>query len=186
MSTIANFSLDQYERMVEAGIFDGLRRQRVELIRGEIRAMTPIGTRHAQAVDDLTEWSLQNADLERVKVRIQATVRIPALESSPEPDVMWLVRKNYATKHPEPNEVLLLIEVAESSLEEDRSEKAELYAEVGIQDYWIINLVDHCTEVHRKPSRTKFAELRKYGSDETIRPLAFPEVEFHYSRVVTA
>jgi len=176
MSSVAHFSLAQYELMVEAGAFDGKHHQRVEFIRGEIREMSPISPKHASIVDSLNAWSFENTDRRQVIIRIQSTARISEAKSAPEPDVLWLVKKDYSTRHPEPDEILLLIEVAESSLAEDRGEKAQLYAEAGIADYWVVNLVDDCIEVFRSPRFSGYQSHEIRRGEEEIRPLAFPDV----------
>jgi Uma2 family endonuclease len=175
MSTVANFNLEQYERMVEAGAFDGRFHQRVEMIQGEIRQMNPIGSWHAQVLGDLTDWSYEVTVRDRVAIRVQNTLRIPALNSAPEPDLLWVRRRNYSRKHPEPADVLLLVEVAESSLEEDRGEKGELYAQTGIADYWIVNLVDRTIEVYRQPVGGIFQWSHIYRGGDTVTPLAAPD-----------
>ncbi|HEX3600520.1 MAG TPA: Uma2 family endonuclease [Lacipirellulaceae bacterium] len=174
MSTVANFTLEQYERMVEAGAFDGHLRQHVEFIRGEIREMNPIGTFHAQTVGDLTDWSYDVIPRKEIAVRVQTTLRIPLHNSAPEPDIVWVRRRSYAQKHPEPSDVLLLIEVAESSLADDRGEKLELYALCGIQDYWIANLIDRTFEVYRKPVRTTYSYMQTFSAGDILSPVAVP------------
>jgi len=87
MSTLAHISLVQYELMVDAGAFSGKCRQRIELIRGELRQMNPIGTWHANIVDLLIEWSGESVAKDQVRIRCQAPLRIPTLDSSPEPDL---------------------------------------------------------------------------------------------------
>jgi Uma2 family endonuclease len=177
MSTVANFTLDQYERMVEAGAFDGRLRQHVEFIRGEIREMNPIGSYHAQVLNDLTDWSYEVTPRNEVAIRVQTSLRIPSCNSEPEPDLLWVRRRDYSGKHPEPNDVLLLVEVAESSLLEDRGEKRVLYAEAGILDYWIVNLVDQSVEVYRQPDGSTFLSIKSFSIGESVRPLALPSVE---------
>jgi Uma2 family endonuclease len=110
-----------------------------------------------------------------VIVRIQSPTRIPKLESALEPDVLWLVNENYSTSHPEPEDVLLLIEVAESSLTYDTGEKARLYAEAGIADYWVVDLAEDGVEVFRDPQPSGYRSRRTHRGDEEIRPLAFPD-----------
>ena len=176
MSSVAHFTLAQYELMAEAGAFDGKHHQRVEFIRGEIREMSPISPKHASTVDWLNAWSFENTDRRQVIIRIQSTARIPELESAPEPDVLWLVKKDYSTRHPEPAEIPLLIEVAESSLAEDTGEKAQLYAEAGIQDYWVVNLVEDCVEIFRNPRSSGYQSREIRRGEEELRPLAFPDV----------
>jgi Uma2 family endonuclease len=175
MSTVANFNLEQYERMVEAGAFDGRFHQHVEFIRGEIREMNPIGSYHAQVLNDLTDWCYEVTPRKDIAIRVQTTLRIPALNSAPEPDLMWVRRRNYARRHPEPGDVLLLVEVAESSLAEDRGEKRILYAEAGILDYWIVNLIDQTIGVYRQPSGSTYASHDVFGSSESVSPLCLPQ-----------
>jgi Uma2 family endonuclease len=176
MSVVTRFTLAQYELMAEAGVFDGKHRQRVELIRGEIRQMTPIGIRHGAVVDRLNQLSMQLLPPGGAVVRIQGMLTLPALESAPEPDVLWLAPRDYFQRHPEPEDVLLLVEVAESSLAEDTGEKAQLCAEAGISDYWVVNLLEDCIEIFRDPQPSGYQSRQKRRGDEAIRPLAFPEV----------
>jgi len=176
MSVVTHFTLEQYELMAEAGVFDGKHRQRVELIRGEIRQMTPIGIRHGAVVDRLNRLSIDLLPQGSAVVRIQGMLTLPALESAPEPDVLWLAPKDYFRGHPEPEDVLLLIEVAESSLSQDLGDKARLYAEAGIADYWVVNLSSDSVEVFRDPQAGGYRSRQTRQGDEEIRPLAFPEV----------
>ncbi len=176
MSTVANFNLEQYERMVVAGAFDGRLRQRVEFIRGEIREMNPIGSWHSQVLSDLTDWSYDVVPRSQVAIRVQTTLRIPASNSAPEPDLIWVRRRNYSRKHPEPADMLLLIEVAESSLAEDRGEKLHLYAESMIVDYWIVNLIDRTIEVYRQPHDGAYQRSNVHGAGSALSPLALPDI----------
>ena len=174
MSTVANFTLEQYERMVEAGAFDGRLRQHVEFIHGEIREMNPIGSFHAQALSDLTDWSYEVAPRQDFAIRVQTTLRMPLQNSAPEPELIWVRRRSYASQHPEPEDVLLLVEVAESSLSDDRGEKLEIYAEAGIADYWIVNLVEHSIEVNRSPSGRRYLSTQRFVAGDSVSPLALP------------
>ena len=176
MSVVTRFTLAQYELMTEAGVFDGKHRQRVELIRGEIRHMTPIGIRHGAVVDRLARLSIELLPSDRATVRIQGMLTLPALESAPEPDLLWLAPKDYFQGHPEPEDVLLVVEVAESSLAEDTGEKARLYAEAGIADYWVVNLAADSVEVFRDPQAGGYGSRQTRRGDDEIRPLAFPKV----------
>ena len=176
MSTVARFTLAQYELMVESGAFDGKHHQCVEFVRGEIRGMSPISPKHAWAVDWLNAWSFENTDRADVIVRIQSTAHIPELESAPEPDVLWLVNRDYSRQHPEPADILLLIEVADGSLAYDTGEKAQLYAEAGIPEYWVVNLIDHCVEVFREPRPAGYTTHQTHRGDEEIHPRAFAGV----------
>jgi Uma2 family endonuclease len=98
-------------------------------------------------------------------------LRMPQQNSAPEPDLIWVRRRNYSQKHPEPADVLLLVEVAESSLAEDRGEKRELYAEAGVADYWIVNLLNRSIEVYRASAGSTYTWAKTFGAGEKVSPL---------------
>jgi len=174
MSTIARLTVEQYDRMIAASI---LREdQRVELIHGEIREMSPIGPDHETAVDKLTEWSIESLPKKKVWVRVQNSVGVPELDSAPQPDIVWVARRDYRSGRPTADDVLLIVEVAESSLRFDQGEKAELYAAAGVKDYWLVNLVDQSIEVRRNPSRGAYRELKVYSGRDKVSSLAFPKI----------
>ncbi len=176
MSTIARFSLPQYELMIEHGVFDGKYRQRVELIRGEILQMNPIGYEHTAVVDFLNAWSFRSGASDDRRVRIQHTLRLPDTDSAPEPDVAWVVPKSY-TQHPLGSDVLLLIEVADSSLLTDCREKAGLYAASGISDYWVVDVEGRSLIVHRSPEGDAYGEIQTLHEDESIVPICDPAAQ---------
>lgn len=173
MSTTAKFTLDEYERMIRSGALD---KRRLELIRGEIREMSPIGPEHEDAVDQLTDWSTQEPVKKKVGLRVQNSISLPGLETAPQPDIVWVERGRYRRTRPAASDVLLLIEVADSSLNDDRGEKLELYAMAGVAEYWIVNLIDRCIEVCRDPEGAQYRTARVYRGHEEVRPLALPEV----------
>jgi Uma2 family endonuclease len=184
MSIVAIFTLEQYDRMVEAGAFDGQFQQRVEFIHGEIRQMNPIGSWHAQVLGDLTDWSYDVAPRKQISIRVQTTLRIPKFNSAPEPALLWVRRRNYSRRHPEPVDVLLLAEVAESSLGEDRGEKRDLYARSMIADYWIINLVDNTIEVYRQSDGVSYQWTQVFGRGECVAPLAVPTASLSVNQLL--
>jgi Uma2 family endonuclease len=175
MSALAKLSLAEYERIVSTGVFDGRNKRRIELIRGELREMNPIGSYHAEMVDRVGEWSRDNAPRATIRVRVQNPLAFLSVESEPEPDIVWAKRKDYAASHPEADDVLLLIEVADSSLDYDRVEKASIYATVGIREYWIVDLPDCTVKVRREPAGGHYASIRSYASGEIVQPLAVPD-----------
>ncbi len=179
MSTIARISLDQYERMIAAGVFEPRESNHIELIRGELRRMSPIGPDHDDAVDFLNEWSMQ-AKPAGVRVRIQSSLALPKLKTVPEPDVTWLTRQ-LSGRRPQPADVLLIVEVAARSLKFDRGEKARLYAKSGIGDYWVVNLSDRCIEVYRDPLRSRYQNLTTFTRGDQVRLLAFPDAALDVS-----
>ena len=140
------FTVSEYDRMIDLGILK--EDTRVELIRGEIVAKMPIGDAHIACVDRLTRLFVRAVG-EDVTVSIQNPVRLA--DSEPEPDVVLKRTPHGAHGKPGPEDILLVIEVAETSLEDDRETKGPLYAENGIAEYWIVNLTDRCLEVHRNP-----------------------------------
>ena len=176
MSTIAHLTLAQYDRMIAAGVFDQGQRRRLEFIHGEIREMNPIGSRHEEIVDWLTVWSVDNLPRKEVRVRIQNSIGLPALEALRSPTWPGSSTRSYSRGRPVAEDVLLVIEVAESSLAVDTGEKADLYAAAGIADYWV---VDVAAERHRSPPRAAFRPLPIYndvsGNDD-LRPLRLPEI----------
>jgi len=176
VSTIAQLTLAEYDRMIAAGVFDHRRRRRLELILGEIREMAPIGSMHEVVVDWLNEWSIRSLPKGKAWVRAQNSIGLLPLESAPEPDLAWVARRDYSHGRPTAADVLLVIEVAESSLKYDTGEKADLYAEAGIADYWVVNLVERTIEVRRDPAGGRFQGLRTFAGEDEVRPLAAPEM----------
>src|SRR5690554_3847041 len=131
------FTVEEYHAMARAGILT--EDDRVELLEGRIVTMSPIGSRHVEVVRRLTELFILRAR-EHAIVSAQNPVRLDR-HSEPEPDLALLVRKEaYAARHPRPDEVLLLIEVAASTLAFDLREKVPLYARAGIGEVWVVAL----------------------------------------------
>lgn len=176
MASIARLSLAEYDRMIACGIFDGEHRRRIELIRGELRQMNPIGPAHEVVVDRLTEWSVKGLPPGRAWVRVQNSIGLPELDAVPEPDVAWVVRRDYSQGRPAAADVLLVVEVSDSSLAYDRGEKADLYAAAGIVEYWVVNLPEQSIEVRRDPSHGRYRTLRTYTADEELRPISVSEI----------
>ncbi len=160
-------SMEKYEAMVESGVFT--KRDRFQLLEGLLVAIMTENPPHAIACELCSEV------LKRVlptgwHVRSDRPLRIPARTSEPEPDLV-VARgeiRDYRKRHPEPVDVSLVIEVADSSLEEDRTVMARIYGGGGVARYWIINLVDHQVEVYSQPSGT--AEPLGYRHCEIFRP----------------
>ncbi len=178
------FSVGEYYAMAEAGILGP--DERVELLDGEIVVMAPIGNRHAFCVDWLTRfWILALAEL--AIVRIQNPVRLND-SSEPEPDITLLAWRDdfYASAHPGPQDVLLLIEVADSTADSDRNEKLPLYARAGIPEVWIVNLRDRRVEVYTEPDGVGYNSVRYYGPGDSVAPLHFPDIALEVERIIPA
>ena len=176
------FTVDDYYRMAESGI---LREDdRVELIDGEIIAMAPIGPGHAATVEDLGD-RLRAVLPASARLRSQNPVHL-GLRAEPDPDLVIVKRREdgYRTEHPQPADVLLLIEVADSSLVYDRQTKAPMYARAGIPELWIVNLIDRAIEVYRDPSPVGYQTVTVARRGEDLQPLAFPDVSIAVSDVL--
>lgn len=180
--TRRRFSVDEYERMGEAGILG--EDDRVELLDGEIVEMTPIGARHAATVKRLNALFTERLG-HRVQIGVQDPVWLDE-HSEPQPDLALLRPRAdfYAAGHPTPEDILLLVEVADSSLRVDRQIKIPLYARAGISEVWLIDLEARRVLVHRDPTEQGYGVVSEVQSDESIAPLAFPEHAFAVKEMV--
>jgi Uma2 family endonuclease len=174
MSTLAKLSVAEYERIVASGVFDGRNARRIELIRGELRTRHPICPEHATVVDWLAAWSFTATPRDAIRIRVQNPVAFLDYDSEPEPDLVWAKPRDYSAHHPRAEDVVLLVEVAESSLKFDEGEKALLYATAGIRDYWVVNLIDRRINVHRDPHVSGYRNIRSFSQGSTVTPLDFP------------
>jgi Uma2 family endonuclease len=186
MSTIARISIAEYDRMIAAGAFEPAEEHQVELIRGEIREMSPINPPHEDALDRLMYWSIDNVPRQEVRVRVQNSLGISELESVPQPDLIWVRQRDYSKQRPTTADLLLIAEVSESSLRYDRREKAQLYAEAGVQDYWIVNTIAQVVEVHRRPAATGYQEVLTFAIGEQVSPFAFPQLKLPVAELFIA
>ena len=175
-------TLAEYDHMVDQGAFDWLRDRRIELIRGEIREMMAPNPPHSVVVANLDAWSHKCVPENEVIIRCQNPVGIPELDSSPEPDIVWVRRRDYFKRHPRNSDVLLLIEVSDATYRYDTGEKRDLYAECGIKDYWVVNIRHYQIEVFRKPRRGVYTEQTTIDYESAVSPLAFPKVELAVER----
>lgn len=176
MSTVLvrRWTRQQYDRMVETGIFAP--GERVELIDGEVLAMTPQGSGHATAVR-LTEDALRAAFGSGHDVRVQMPLALDPV-SEPEPDVAIVLGSPRDYRGAHPASALLVVEVADTTLLYDREQKGSLYARAGVPEYWILNLLDGRLEVYREPGPMPavrhgwaYQETRSYGPTDHISPL---------------
>ena len=169
------FTVDEYHRMGDAGIL-GCDEQ-LELIAGQIVVREPIGARHAGTVDRLNRlWTFRLG--ERAIVRIQSPVRFAKLRSELQPDVMLLRPRDdfYTTSHPVATDVLLLIEVADSSVRLEKRVRFPLYARAGVRETWLCDLVSQRIEVHRQPEGRRYRAIQSLSRGEPLASLAFPDV----------
>jgi Uma2 family endonuclease len=173
------FTVDEYYRMAEAGIFT--EDDRVELIEGEIIEMSPIGPGHASDVIHINHILTRRLG-ELALVSVQNPIRL-GNRSEPEPDFAVLrpqpgPGRPYQSAHPTPADVLLVIEIADSSLSYDLGRKARLFARHRIPELWVIDLVGSRLLVHRDPSPRGYTSIQILGHGDAISPLAFPAITF--------
>ncbi|MGD8700478.1 MAG: Uma2 family endonuclease [Gemmatimonadales bacterium] len=175
------FTVEEYQRMVEAGI---LREDdRVELVDGRIVEMTPIGERHAACVRRLT-----NLLAERARGRAIVDVQDPVYLdrwSLPQPDVTLLrPRADFYTAHPRPEDLLLVIEVADTSLRYDRDEKLPRYAAAGIPEAWLVDLAGDRIDVHREPGPDGYSRVQIVARDAELEVAALPGVTLRADEIL--
>jgi Uma2 family endonuclease len=159
------FTVSDYYKMAEAGILSP--DDRVELIRGEILKMSPIKSPHAGIINKLVKMLIRQLD-DRATITSQNPLHINKF-SEPEPDIIVarFREDEYIERHPRPEDVFLLIEVADSSLSFDRNVKTPLYAQAGIPEYWFVNLNDRQIEVFRSPTEGEYQEKQIVKHTET-------------------
>jgi Uma2 family endonuclease len=148
------FTVSEYERMGETGILAP--DARVELLEGEIIEMSPIGSRHAACVDLISDVFHEQLRGKAI-VRIQSPIVLDDF-SEPEPDVSVLTFREdyYRSAHPRPRDVLLVIEVSETTIQFDRQVKTRLYASAGIPELLIVSLPDEHAEYYSRPERASY------------------------------
>lgn len=172
---IHRFDIEAYHRLISSGIL--LEDERVELIEGRIVDMTPIGTRHAACVNRLN--NLLTLKLEgRGIVSVQNPIQLLKHQSEPEPDIALLKYREdfYSDKLPEETDILLIAEVADTSLEYDRGTKIPLYAKANIREVWLVSLLDNCIEVYTLPSAGGYGSRSIARHGQTISPGIFPDI----------
>ena len=160
------FSVADYYRMADAGVFPP--NARVELIEGEVIEMSPIGNRHAGCVIRLTTLLNRNVGASAF-VSVQNPVHLNDF-SEPQPDIALLKPRAdyYSTAHPTPADVLLLIEVADTTVEFDRRVKLPLYARAGIPETWVMVLPKDLIEVHSQPVNGKYQKVQRLKRGKTL------------------
>lgn len=184
MSTSVRLTVEQYDRMIACGVFVNQPwRERVELIAGELREMSPIGPVEEGVIEVLTAWSEQYAPEQAVCVRVQMSIGSPDAENAPQPDVAWVKVGRYARRRPLPEETLLVMEVADSSLDYDRGEKCDVYAAAGIAEYWVVDIPDRAVHVYRQPEAGRYAACTTYRGRETVSPLSYPKLTLAVARL---
>jgi Uma2 family endonuclease len=174
-ATRRRFTRSEYYRMAEFGILR--EHDRVELIKGEIVEMSPPGRLHRAFAGNLNQL-LAARLVDRAVVWMQNPIVLSG-DTEPQPDLAVLRRRSpsYREREADADDVLLLIEVADSSLAYDRTTKLRLYAEAGIPEYWIVDCTAESVEVYRDPSGESYRDVIRASAPATLRLQAFPDVE---------
>lgn len=154
-------TVDNYYKMGKAGVFK--EKDRVELIEGEIIDMIPIGSNHAYTINKILNHFLMKQLSNDAIVRIQDPLRLDQY-NEPEPDLTLVTNKNYFTRHPGPEDTLLVVEVSDSSLNYDIDIKVPLYARHAIPEVWVIDLNDRLIQVFQQPQDGIFQQKNTFKS----------------------
>ena len=170
--------VEDYDKMIEYGIFGD--NERVELLDGVLVKMSPKGVRQRTATTKTTNFFYEYLR-QRAVIQVQDPIRLDDF-SEPEPDIVLAKTplSNYALRHPSPKDILLVVEVADTSVAIDRH-KAKKYAENGIAQYLILNLNTNEIEEYREPSAEGYRFRKIYSNDENFNLVAFPDVSVKVS-----
>lgn len=176
------FSVDEYYKMIELGMLKDC--EKAEIIEGELIQKMPIGDRHAFVVNALTRFFIKNVS-DEVLVSIQNPVRISDYDE-PEPDITLADLTKYDGKrHPRPAEVILIVEVSDTTLKYDRDTKLTLYAEAEIPEVWIVNLKNEIIEVHQKPSIGIYQLAQIFKCGEILQSESLPNLKLEVDKILS-
>lgn len=177
------FDVDEYYALAEAGILS--EDDRVELLDGEIVRMAPIGSLHAACVDVLNRLFFVQVG-ERAVIRVQNPVRLGS-STELQPDVMLLKPREdcYSTGHPGPEDVLLLVEVSDTTVGSDRGVKVPLYAQSGVREVWIVDLPARSVETYSEPEGDSYAKTGLVGLDGELSPTALGDVSLPVGEILS-
>lgn len=180
--TLRRFTVKEYEKMVDAGILRD--DEHIELIEGVILAVSPKGIRHAVANNRACKFFIKLLD-DRAVVRNQNPIRLND-DSEPEPDIVIAApkEKDYLEHHPTPTDILLILEVAGSTLPTDRKVKPLLYAQAGIIQYGILNVEAGELEDYREPGSEGYRSKQTYTAQQSFSLVAFPDVTIAVSELL--
>ena len=175
------FTADEYFQMIEARILTA--DDRVELIEGEILEMPSRAPDHSACTAILNRLLVLGIGL-RGFILPGGTIRLSS-RSAPGPDIVVLRphSRNYRDRYAEPEDVLLLVEVSDSSLHRDRGLKLPLYARAGINECWIVNVREEILEVYKKPTGSAYAAVQQFSRPESVTPSAFPDLHLSVDEI---
>ena len=170
-------SVEEYVAMGEAGVLGD--DDRVELLDGRLIDMPPIGPPHGHSVNDLEELFARRLyvhDEPLARLSIQNPIQIDDY-SAPQPDVVLYDPEMPRDRHPHPEDIFLVVEVADSSVDYDRTVKAAHYAAAGLPEYWLVDLPKAVVDVFRQPEADGYAERTRHRAGDALSVAALPEME---------
>jgi Uma2 family endonuclease len=176
------FTTDEYHRMGEAGVF--AEDDRVELLDGEIVQMSPIGIPHSSSVDRLNALFSRRLGRQAI-IRVQGPIILDRW-SEPQPDLSVLAPRAdfYGHAQPRPRDVLLAVEVMDSSRGYDRTLKLPLYARAELREVWLVDLKAEVIERYRSPALRGYREREDFGRRRVLTPLVFPRIRFRVNEIL--
>ena len=166
------FTVDEYHRLGEVGILG--EDDRVELLDGDLITMAPIGGEHRTLVDSLNLLFASRVEKNRYRIGIQNPISLDSY-SEPQPGVV-LYNSSVLGRHPQPNEVFLLVEVADTSLSYDTGPKLEAYARSRIREVWVIDAIRRRVLVHRQPDQGRYQAKLELAVDGVVTVEVFPDI----------
>jgi hypothetical protein len=177
------FTTDDYHAMVESGILS--EDDRVELIEGEIWQMSPIGPPHVSRVARMTHTFLRSLEDGEAVVFVQGPIHLDDL-SEPQPDLSLLRFRDdfYVSALPVPQDILLVVEVSDTTVRHDRQVKMNLYARHGLAEAWLVDLNRSTVEVYRDPSPEGYREVLTFRRGNRVSPLAFPDLALEVDAIL--
>ncbi|MBD2040813.1 Uma2 family endonuclease [Microcoleus sp. FACHB-672] len=176
------FTVEEYHRMAEAGILT--EDERVELIDGMIVHILPISPRHAACVKRFIRLFSQRLGDNSI-VSVHNPVEL-SNQSEPQPDIALLQPRSdfYEAGHPQPKDIFLIVEVADTTVESDRQVKIPLYAGSGISEVWLVDINEQLIEIYRQPTAAGYQDIQKCRRGQRIAPQAFPEIQLAVDEVL--
>lgn len=171
-------TVSEYDRMIEAGVYT--ENDHIELLNGEIIEIMPKGPKHTSANSKIIRFFIKLFG-EKLIVRSQDPIRLDDF-SEPEPDIVLATwdEKEYAENHPTPTDILLIMEISDTTLAYDRDAKAHAYSRNGIEQYLLLNLQNETLEDYREPNADGYGAKRTYRSGDVFNLVAFPEIEIKF------
>jgi Uma2 family endonuclease len=181
--SIRRFNVSEYYQMVQAGILS--EDERVELLEGEVVAMNPIGSKHAACVNRLNGLLSPLIAARQAIVLVQNPIHLSEY-SEPQPDVVLVNYRDdfYEERHPGPADIILVIEVSDTSIEYDHTVKLPLYARAGIPAVWLVDLEAKNLTSYLDPSTEGYRQIRVYEPGDAINLYGLPGVQIMIGGVI--